>query len=100
MPGTSTCNPATASSVAVAVGMIAVAGLSVELGLLMVLHLDLSWRRRIAEATMSDLRMKRIAAPMLGGVGSGLLLVLFVFPAMFSFWRGRDLSVSRPPNLR
>jgi len=35
--------------------------------------------------------MKRIAAPMLGGVGTGLLLVLIVFPAIFSFWRSRDL---------
>jgi Cu(I)/Ag(I) efflux system membrane protein CusA/SilA len=35
--------------------------------------------------------MKRIAAPMLGGVGSALVLVLIVFPAIFSFWRGRGL---------
>ena len=35
--------------------------------------------------------MKRIAAPMLGGVGSALILVLIVFPAIFSFWRGRRL---------
>lgn len=27
----------------------------------------------------------------LGGVGSALILVLFVFPAMFSLWRGRGL---------
>ncbi len=36
--------------------------------------------------------MKRIAAPMLGGVGSTLVLVLIVFPAIFSLWRGRNLS--------
>jgi Cu(I)/Ag(I) efflux system membrane protein CusA/SilA len=35
--------------------------------------------------------MKRIAAPMLGGVGAALVLVLIVFPAIFSFWRGRGL---------
>jgi Cu(I)/Ag(I) efflux system membrane protein CusA/SilA len=35
--------------------------------------------------------MKRIAAPMLGGAGSALALVLIVFPAIFSFWRGRGL---------
>ena len=29
--------------------------------------------------------MKRLAAPMLGGVGSALLLVLLVFPAIYSF---------------
>ena len=120
-------------SVAVAVGMIAVAGLSVELGLLMMLYLDIAWRRRIEEGslnTRSDLRavivegaghrirpmlmtglallmglvpimlsdgsgadvMKRIAAPMLGGVGAALLLVLIVFPAIFAVWRGRGLD--------
>jgi len=119
-------------SVAVAVGMIAVAGLAVELGLLMMLYLDLSWRQhrtnglidsrpdlsaaitegashRIRPMLMTGLAlfmglvpimysdgsgadvMKRIAAPMLGGVGSALLLVLVVFPAIFSFWRGRGL---------
>jgi Cu(I)/Ag(I) efflux system membrane protein CusA/SilA len=35
--------------------------------------------------------MKRIAAPMLGGVGSALILVLIVFPATFALWRGRGL---------
>jgi Cu(I)/Ag(I) efflux system membrane protein CusA/SilA len=35
--------------------------------------------------------MKRIAAPMLGGVGSALLLVLIVIPALFVFWRGREV---------
>ena len=120
-------------SVAVAVGMIAVAGLAVELGLLMMLYLDLAWRqyreegliqnrtdltaaiavgagRRIRPMMMTGLAlfmglvpilystgsgadvMKRIAAPMLGGVGSALILVLVVFPAIFSFWRGRGLS--------
>jgi Cu(I)/Ag(I) efflux system membrane protein CusA/SilA len=117
-------------SVAVAVGMIAVAGLAVELGLLMMLYLDLAWRQhrdegriknhqdltaaiidgashRIRPMLMTGLAlfmglvpimyatgsgadvMKRIAAPMLGGVGSALVLVLIVFPAIFSFWRGR-----------
>lgn len=119
-------------SVAVAVGMIAVAGLAVELGLLMMLYLDLAWRqyreegliqsrtdltaaiavgagRRIRPMMMTGLAlfmgllpilystgsgadvMKRIAAPMLGGVASALILVLVVFPAIFSFWRGRGL---------
>ncbi len=124
-------------SVAVAVGMIAVAGLAVELGLLMMLYLDLAWRKhaldgslqvrndlieaitegasqRIRPMLMTGLAlfmgllpimysngsgadvMKRIAAPMLGGVGSALLLVLIVFPAIFSFWRGRELSARVP----
>lgn len=120
-------------SVAVAVGMIAVAGLAVELGLLMMLYLDLAWRRQVGQGAMrsrDDLTtaiaegasqrirpmlmtglalfmglvpimysegsgadvMKRIAAPMLGGVGSALVLVLLVFPAVFAIWRGRGLS--------
>ena len=124
-------------SVAVAVGMIAVAGLAVELGLLMMLYLDLAWRRERDEGLINSRRdltaaitvgashrirpmlmtglallmglvpimyssgagadvMKRIAAPMLGGVGSALLLVLIVFPAIFSFWRGRGLPALVP----
>jgi Cu(I)/Ag(I) efflux system membrane protein CusA/SilA len=35
--------------------------------------------------------MKRIAAPMLGGVASSLVLVLIVFPAIFAIWRGKAL---------
>jgi Cu(I)/Ag(I) efflux system membrane protein CusA/SilA len=124
-------------SVAVAVGMIAVAGLAVELGLLMMLYLDLAWRRqrdagaigtradltaaiaagasrRIRPMLMTGLAlfmgllpimyssgsgadvMKRIAAPMLGGVASTMLMVLIVFPAIFSFWRGRGLPSAVP----
>ncbi len=120
-------------SVAVAVGIIAVAGLAVELGLLMMLYLDIAWKRHKAEGRMNNradltesiiegaaqrLRpklmtglalflglvpimysngtgadvMKRIAAPMLGGVASSLIMVLLVFPAIFAFWRGRGLT--------
>ena len=68
-------------SIAVAVGMIAVAGLSVELGLVPIMY---------STGSGADV-MKRIAAPMLGGVGSALLLVLVVFPAIFSLWRGWHL---------
>ncbi len=119
-------------SVAVAVGMIAVAGLAVELGLLMMLYLDIAWKRYKSEGHMNshtDLKaaitegaalrlrpklmtglalfmglvpimyssgtgadvMKRIAAPMLGGVFSALIMVLVVFPAIFAIWRGRKL---------
>jgi Cu(I)/Ag(I) efflux system membrane protein CusA/SilA len=125
-------------SVAVAVGMIAVAGLAVELGVLMMLYLDIAWRDHRAAGRMrtpADLTdaivegaalrlrpklmtglalfmglvpimystgsgadvMKRIAAPMLGGVGSALMLVLIVFPAIFSLWRGRRLPAPVPP---
>ena len=117
-------------SVAVAVGMIAVAGLAVELGLLMMLYLDIAWRKardehrlndsaelwqaiadgakqRIRPMLMTGLAllmgllpimfsdgsgsdvMKRIAAPMLGGIGTSLFMVLIAFPAIFAIWRSR-----------
>ena len=104
-------------SVAVAVGAIAVAGLAVELGLLMMVYLDIAWResrgdpaigldqaiidgasQRIRPMLMTGLTlvlglapvmlasgagsdvMKRIAAPMLGGAGTALLMALVVMP--------------------
>ncbi len=120
-------------SIAVAVGMIAVAGLSVELGLLMMLYLDLAWRYYRDEGRMTNRKdlehaaidgaaqrirpmlmtgfalfmglvpimystgtgadvMKRIAAPMLGGILSSLLLVLLVFPAIYTIWKARLLE--------
>jgi Cu(I)/Ag(I) efflux system membrane protein CusA/SilA len=119
-------------SVAVWVGMIAVSGLAIELGLLMMLYLDLAYReqrvssvadlraaivegagRRIRPMLMTGLAsviglipimlstgagadvMKRIAAPMVGGVISALLMVLLVYPAVFSIWRERGLRLSR-----
>ncbi len=124
-------------SVAVWVGMIAVAGLAVELGLLMMVYLDLAWRERLAAKrlnTRSDLKeviqhgagqrirpmlmtgsalfmgllpilfasgsgadvMQRIAAPMVGGVVSALMMVLLVFPGLFAIWRGRQLPPGPP----
>jgi Cu(I)/Ag(I) efflux system membrane protein CusA/SilA len=44
--------------------------------------------------------MKRIAAPMLGGVGTALLLVLIVFPAIFAIWRGSNLDAGPDPGVR
>jgi Cu(I)/Ag(I) efflux system membrane protein CusA/SilA len=40
--------------------------------------------------TGSDV-MKRIAAPMLGGVISSFVLELLVYPAIFAWWKGRKL---------
>ncbi|MCK5830505.1 MAG: efflux RND transporter permease subunit [Methylococcales bacterium] len=120
-------------SIAVWVGMIALAGLAAEMGVLMLLYLDLSYRhwksenriqsnqdlteaivegaaRRIRPKLMSGITtligltpilwqtgtgadvMKRIAAPMVGGMTSTLLLVLIVFPAIYSYWRGWKLK--------
>ena len=38
--------------------------------------------------------MKRIAAPMIGGVVSSFLLELVVYPAIYEVWRGRELRKS------
>jgi Cu(I)/Ag(I) efflux system membrane protein CusA/SilA len=36
--------------------------------------------------------MKRIAAPMIGGVTTSLILELTVYPAIFAVWKGRGLA--------
>ncbi len=119
-------------SVAVWVGMIALAGLDAEMGVLMMLYLGMVYRRREEEGrlrTQQDLLeviiegagrrirpmlmtgmalllglvpilwsdgsgadvMKRIAAPMVGGIVSALITVLIVFPAIFAIWKGTTL---------
>jgi Cu(I)/Ag(I) efflux system membrane protein CusA/SilA len=119
-------------SVAVWVGLIALAGLDAETGVVMLLYLTLSHRRAQAEARLrlfADLRevivegaarrirpklmtvlttmiglvpilwstgtgadvMKRIAAPMVGGLVTSFLLELTVYPAIFALWKGRGL---------
>jgi Cu(I)/Ag(I) efflux system membrane protein CusA/SilA len=35
--------------------------------------------------------MKRIAAPMIGGVVSSTVLELIIYPAIYIFWREREL---------
>jgi len=35
--------------------------------------------------------MKRIAAPMAGGVLTSFALELLVYPAIFAWWKGRQL---------
>ncbi|MEM9594149.1 MAG: CusA/CzcA family heavy metal efflux RND transporter [Acidobacteriota bacterium] len=119
-------------SVAVWVGIIALAGLDAEMGVVMLLYLDLAvdrWRREgrmtslnhLAEAVEhgavqrirpklmtvattffallpilwatgagSDV-MRRIAAPMVGGVLTSFLGELLVFPALYFIWRARQL---------
>jgi Cu(I)/Ag(I) efflux system membrane protein CusA/SilA len=41
--------------------------------------------------------MKRIAAPMLGGLGTSFLLELLVYPAIYKLWKARELKLSAPP---
>jgi len=119
-------------SVAVWVGLIALAGLDAETGVIMLLYLTLAHGRRTAEGRMNtfdDLRqaivegaaqrirpklmtvlttfialvpimlstgtgadvMKRIAAPMVGGLATSFLLELTVYPAVFAMWKKRGL---------
>ena len=43
---------------------------------------------------------KRIAAPMVGGVGTSFLLELLVYPAIFAVWKGRDCRRAQPRTSR
>ncbi|HVV86537.1 MAG TPA: CusA/CzcA family heavy metal efflux RND transporter [Kofleriaceae bacterium] len=124
-------------SVAVWVGLIALAGLDAETGVVMLLYLTLAHRRHEAEGrlhTERDLEdaivdgaarrirpklmtvltmmiglvpvlwsdgtgadvMKRIAAPMVGGLVTSFLLELTVYPALFAIWKRRSLPRTTP----
>jgi Cu(I)/Ag(I) efflux system membrane protein CusA/SilA len=125
-------------SIAVWVGLIALAGLDAETGVVMLLYLDLSHKlwgdagrlhtrgdlvqaihhgavQRIrpklmtvitiiagllpimwSTGTGSDV-MKRIAAPMVGGAVTSLLLELLVYPVLYYIWRSRSLDPSLEP---
>jgi Cu(I)/Ag(I) efflux system membrane protein CusA/SilA len=39
--------------------------------------------------------MRRIAAPMVGGMVSATILTLIVIPAFFLIWRGRSINILR-----
>jgi Cu(I)/Ag(I) efflux system membrane protein CusA/SilA len=49
-----------------------------------------------SQGTGADV-MKRIAAPMVGGVVTSALLELLVYPALYSLWRGRRLAADAGP---
>ena len=119
-------------SIAVWVGLIALAGLDAETGLVMLLYLKLAYRKWRDEGRLrsfADLReaivegaaqrirpklmavtttmiglvpvmwstgtgadvMKRIAAPMVGGLVSSFLLQLTIYPAIFALWKRREV---------
>jgi len=125
-------------SVAVWVGIIALAGVDAETGVIMLLYLDHAyekWCKAGRMRTMEDLQeaisegavkrirpkmmtvmailmgllpimwshgagadvMKRIAAPMIGGVVTSFLLELIVYPVIFEVWRGRQLQEQPAP---
>jgi Cu(I)/Ag(I) efflux system membrane protein CusA/SilA len=120
-------------SVAVWVGIIALAGVAAEIGVVMLVYLDGAYERRMREgrmATVQDLReailegaaqrvrpvmmtvaaiiggllpimwttgtgadvMKRIAAPMIGGMVTATILTLLVIPTLYAVWRGRAVK--------
>ena len=124
-------------SVAVWVGIIALAGVAAETGVIMIIFLDEAydrWEREGRLRSPADLRdaiiegavqrvrpkmmtasailfgllpimwshgagadvMKRIAAPMIGGMVTSTLLTLVVIPAVYALWRERRLPI--PPS--
>ncbi len=121
------------TSIAVWVGLIALAGLDAETGVVMLLYLDLAhdgWRKQGRLLTCGDLVqsihhgavkrirpkimtiaviiagllpimwshgagadvMKRIAAPMVGGVVTSGIMELLVYPVIYYIWRSRHLE--------
>jgi copper/silver efflux system protein len=121
-------------SVAVWVGLIALAGLDAETGVVMLLYLDHAWDHFKAQGRMNSMRdlhdaviegavgrvrpkimtvcailfgllpimwspamqagadvMKRIAAPMIGGVVTSAVLELLIYPVIYVIWRRREL---------
>jgi len=125
------------TSPAVWVGLIALAGLDAETGVVMLLYLDQAWEKFRAAGrmnSMADLQsavmegavqrirpkimticailfgllpimwspttqsgadvMKRIAAPMIGGVITSGILELLLYPVIYVLWRKRHLSRS------
>ena len=126
------------TSVAVWVGLIALAGLDAETGVVMLLYLDLAHKGWKNNGRMNNTRdlvqaihfgavkrirpkvmtisviiagllpimwshgagadvMKRIAAPMVGGVVTSGVMELLVYPVIFFIWRGRKLVASDVP---
>jgi copper/silver efflux system protein len=119
-------------SVAVWVGLIALAGLDAETGVVMLLYLDRAFEeaKRRGGLTLAGLReaidhgavnrvrpkimtasvivaglvpilwsngtgsdvMKRIAAPMVGGVVTSVLMELLVYPAIYFLWKKREIT--------
>jgi Cu(I)/Ag(I) efflux system membrane protein CusA/SilA len=120
-------------SIAVWVGIIALAGLDAETGVIMLLYLELAherWKKEgrltnrgelkesIMDGAVKRIRpkimtvsvilaglvpimfstgtgadvMKRIAAPMVGGVITSTILELIIYPSIYLLWKGRRLN--------
>lgn len=121
-------------SIAVWVGIIALAGIDAETGVVMLLYLDLAcdkWKKAGKLQSLEDLKeaimsgsvkrirpklmlvctmllglvpimfstgtgadvMKRIAAPMVGGIGTSAILELLIYPAIYLLWKQRDFKI-------
>src|SRR5213076_1557036 len=90
-------------SIGVWVGLIALLGLDAETGIFMLLYLDLAYdemkprnreelRQAIYHGAVKRVRaevMKRIAAPMIGGLFTSFLMELLVYPAIYYRWKWR-----------
>ncbi|MEH0690414.1 efflux RND transporter permease subunit [Vibrio cholerae] len=126
-------------SIAVGVGFIALAGVAVEIGVIMLVYLNQAWHAtklraeesgealgindlthaigegaglRVRPVMMTVLTviiglipimygegtgsevMQRIAAPMIGGMASALMLTLLVLPAIYKLWKQREVRAS------
>ncbi len=120
-------------SIAVWVGLIALAGLAVEIGLVLIEYIDNAVKERIKDNTMRNEKdltdaviegtvqrlrpilmtvittivalvpimftagvgataMQRIAAPVIGGLVTALLLTLLIIPSVYLIWRRYDLE--------
>ncbi|MGH7235851.1 MAG: hypothetical protein ACREIO_05660 [Nitrospiraceae bacterium] len=58
-------------------------------------HLAVPIKHDGSEDVNADV-MKRIAAPMVGGMVSSSILTLLVIPVLYFIWRHRAVSPSRP----
>jgi copper/silver efflux system protein len=86
-------------SIGVWVGLIALLGVDAETGVFMLLYLDLAYDEAKREGrlrSLGDLQaavlpgadvMKRIAAPMIGGIFTSFVLELVVYPAIYEIWK-------------
>ncbi|MFT6955446.1 MAG: Cu(I)/Ag(I) efflux system membrane protein CusA/SilA [Halieaceae bacterium] len=126
-------------SIAVGVGIVALAGVAVETGVIMIVYLDQAWRALLddhggessaigrpmlkeavlrgaglrvrpvlmtASATIAGLLpilfgtgtgseiMSRLAAPMVGGIITTVMLTLLVIPVIYLLWRSRAVALT------
>jgi Cu(I)/Ag(I) efflux system membrane protein CusA/SilA len=124
-------------SIAVGVGGIALAGIAIETGVIMLVYLEQAWKDLLQAVAAGEKRldretlartvlygagmrvrpvlmtagativgllpillgegtgsevMSRLAAPMVGGMISSVVLTLFVLPAVYLIWRGREID--------